>query len=703
VALKILLADDSTTAQNMGKKILTEAGYEVVAVSNGAAAVKKIAEHKPDLIVLDVYMPGYTGLEVCERVKSAIETTKIPVLLTVGKMEHFLPEEGARVKADGVIVKPFEASDLLAAVQKLEQRLAASGSRNTQAKVMVTPAQPPAAPEEPPEYERTMKIKTPAFDEKDQTYQAWSSESDVVVPVPPPATVALPRLNLPEEDFPSSAHEEPQTLNVPTDLRAAPALGLEHLDSEPTQGAPTTSDLMDSPAFLESEGAGEANPYQISEGAEGDPQKSGVGRFFSKAKSWFGGASAVEGYEEGSPAGAAGVDEGEAETVILSPGEVKEAEIRAEHIESEANVHTAPAVSHSAIASEAEILPPPTAFPARSEASSGAAHATAVDDGHSHSSVETHDLHISGVGSSSWEPAPSAEISHEVSEPILEPQPVEETAAASATGTAPDLEVTSPPSTHDAPAGAATDAMLVTDVTEMSTQFPTRFGVKDAEPIPVGNAADFPELYGNPSAGAAESGEPASSSDTQEIEAPELIDAAEAAEAAEPGPAEHTADFDTEVAAAMGSQWAQGEEPAAQSVAEAAPAQSHEALSGWTAEETHLEENEIGVSLHEEMHQQLSEPHPTPEPEPVAAPEPATEDRHDDQLAAAMAAAMGNEVTPALAEAVHQAFTGEATMSIDKNTAVIAEIVHRVTERMKPELVAEIAKELATEIKKKKG
>ena len=75
MALKILLADDSATAQNMGKKILVEAGYEVVAVSNGAAAVKKIAEQKPDMIVLDVYMPGYTGLEVCERVKSAIETS----------------------------------------------------------------------------------------------------------------------------------------------------------------------------------------------------------------------------------------------------------------------------------------------------------------------------------------------------------------------------------------------------------------------------------------------------------------------------------------------------------------------------------------------------------------------------------------------------------------------------------------------------
>src|SRR5262245_11101268 len=107
------------TAQNMGKKILTDAGYEVIAVSNGAQALKKISELKPELIVLDVYMPGYTGLEVCEKVRAARETAKTPVLLTVGKMEPYKPEEGQRVKADGVIVKPFEASDLLAAIQKL--------------------------------------------------------------------------------------------------------------------------------------------------------------------------------------------------------------------------------------------------------------------------------------------------------------------------------------------------------------------------------------------------------------------------------------------------------------------------------------------------------------------------------------------------------------------------------------------------------
>jgi CheY-like chemotaxis protein len=120
LARKILLADDSVTAQNMGRKILADAGYEVVTVNNGSAALKRITEIKPDLIVLDVYMPGYSGLEVCQRLKESGETAHIPVLLTVGKLEPFKPEEARRVRADAHIVKPFEASELLTAITKLE-------------------------------------------------------------------------------------------------------------------------------------------------------------------------------------------------------------------------------------------------------------------------------------------------------------------------------------------------------------------------------------------------------------------------------------------------------------------------------------------------------------------------------------------------------------------------------------------------------
>ena len=123
MARKILLADDSVTAQNMGRRILTDAGYEVTTVNNGSAALKRIAESKPDLIVLDVYMPGYGGLEVCQRIRESEDTARIPVLLTVGKLEPFKAEDARRVRADAYVVKPFEASELLTALTKLEDKI----------------------------------------------------------------------------------------------------------------------------------------------------------------------------------------------------------------------------------------------------------------------------------------------------------------------------------------------------------------------------------------------------------------------------------------------------------------------------------------------------------------------------------------------------------------------------------------------------
>jgi len=126
LARRILLADDSVTAQNMGRRILTDAGYELVTVNNGSAALKKIAELKPDIVVLDVYMPGYGGLEVCQRIKESPDTARIPVLLTVGKLEPFKPDEARRVGADAFIVKPFEATELLTALTKLEDKIVAA-------------------------------------------------------------------------------------------------------------------------------------------------------------------------------------------------------------------------------------------------------------------------------------------------------------------------------------------------------------------------------------------------------------------------------------------------------------------------------------------------------------------------------------------------------------------------------------------------
>ena len=158
------------TAQNMGKKILVDAGFEVVPVSNGAAAIKKIAETKPDIIILDIYMPGYTGLEVCDKVKAAPETANVPVLLTVGKLEPYRPEEGAKVKAEGVIIKPFEATDLLTALGRIAQKYNLSVPQIEPIEIKppeqqeLPPTEPSATASAPASYEETMRLSTKDFE-----------------------------------------------------------------------------------------------------------------------------------------------------------------------------------------------------------------------------------------------------------------------------------------------------------------------------------------------------------------------------------------------------------------------------------------------------------------------------------------------------------------------------------------------------------
>jgi CheY-like chemotaxis protein len=119
VPLNILLADDSIPAQNMGKKILVDAGYHVLTVSNGLEALRRIAEAIPDIAILDIFMPGYTGLELCERLRANAATATLPVILTVGKLEPYRPSDGEHVHSNAVIVKPFAAAELISAVRNL--------------------------------------------------------------------------------------------------------------------------------------------------------------------------------------------------------------------------------------------------------------------------------------------------------------------------------------------------------------------------------------------------------------------------------------------------------------------------------------------------------------------------------------------------------------------------------------------------------
>ena len=119
---RVLLVDDSPHAQRMGERILAEEGYEVVTVSNAEAALIRLQDVDPDVIVADAVMPGRTGYDICQYIRMSPQHRHVGVILTAGVLENVDEAQAQRVEADAVLRKPFEASALLASVRPLAQR-----------------------------------------------------------------------------------------------------------------------------------------------------------------------------------------------------------------------------------------------------------------------------------------------------------------------------------------------------------------------------------------------------------------------------------------------------------------------------------------------------------------------------------------------------------------------------------------------------
>ncbi len=109
----VLVADANSSVQRTVTHALKELGIDVVAVANGEAAVRKLPDVAPDLILADIFMPVRSGYEVCEYVKRQARHSHVPVILLVGAFDPFDEKEARRVRADGVLKKPFVPPDPL--------------------------------------------------------------------------------------------------------------------------------------------------------------------------------------------------------------------------------------------------------------------------------------------------------------------------------------------------------------------------------------------------------------------------------------------------------------------------------------------------------------------------------------------------------------------------------------------------------------
>ena len=114
---RILLADDDADVQEIVKSILSKEGYEVMVAKDGNEAVALARERKPDLVILDYFMPGLTGTEVCKTLKADEQTRGIPVIMVTAHPSE--KESSLTAGAVDFITKPVEKADLLLRIKSV--------------------------------------------------------------------------------------------------------------------------------------------------------------------------------------------------------------------------------------------------------------------------------------------------------------------------------------------------------------------------------------------------------------------------------------------------------------------------------------------------------------------------------------------------------------------------------------------------------
>jgi twitching motility two-component system response regulator PilH len=114
---KIVIVDDSNAELRLIEGYLKTANHTVISYSNADKLEEKLEADKPDVLILDVIMPGRNGFQACRDLKNDDRFKKIPIILCTSKGQESDKFWGKQQGADGYLVKPFKADDLLTAVR----------------------------------------------------------------------------------------------------------------------------------------------------------------------------------------------------------------------------------------------------------------------------------------------------------------------------------------------------------------------------------------------------------------------------------------------------------------------------------------------------------------------------------------------------------------------------------------------------------
>lgn len=117
--LKILVVDDDTNISELISLYLNKEGYETKEVADGRLAIEVFKEYRPDLVLLDIMLPGADGYDVCKEIR---KTSRTPIIMLTAKGEVFDKVLGLELGADDYMVKPFDPKELMARVKAVLRR-----------------------------------------------------------------------------------------------------------------------------------------------------------------------------------------------------------------------------------------------------------------------------------------------------------------------------------------------------------------------------------------------------------------------------------------------------------------------------------------------------------------------------------------------------------------------------------------------------
>jgi len=117
--IKVLIVDDSKNIRKLVSVVLGKIGYSYVEAGNGLDALEKVGIERPDLVVLDIIIPGVNGLKVCEDIRKNPATKDTGIIILTSESTYEAREQAHKAGADVYMTKPFEPNDLRMAAKEV--------------------------------------------------------------------------------------------------------------------------------------------------------------------------------------------------------------------------------------------------------------------------------------------------------------------------------------------------------------------------------------------------------------------------------------------------------------------------------------------------------------------------------------------------------------------------------------------------------